>query len=230
VDVADSGSSSSCSLYPRMEPKTELARFRLPRETVDLGVPGVGVSARVVPSVDCFSPCCEMSEMVDMKEAARRFRSRFDGCDSSLVLVVFRPARAVRPLLPKMLLRLSLDMPRDGIGDAPPGTSSAAQESTLQVRSTCAAARGGQVERAVEGPAPPMALQIASYCVVSADERLISTASSRWLRHVLATRRRKCEARRKKQARELSSAPTADGGSRTAALRVAVTATVNCSR
>jgi hypothetical protein len=135
------------------------------------------------------------------------------------VLVVFRPARAVRPLLPKMLLRLSLDMPRDGVGDAPPGTSSAAQESTLQVRSTCAAARGGQVERAVKGRAPPMALQIASYCVVSAGERLISTASSRWLRHVLATRRRRCEARRKKQARKLSSAPAADGGARAAALR-----------
>jgi len=42
-----------------------------------------------------------------MNDAVRRFRSRLDGCDSSLVVV-----RADRPLRPKMLRRLlSLDMP-----------------------------------------------------------------------------------------------------------------------
>jgi hypothetical protein len=109
-----------------MEPKTELARFKLPRESVGRGEPGIGVSATVVPSSDCFSPYCDMSDRLDMKEAVRRFRSRFDGCDSSLV--VCRPVSAVRPLRPKMLRRLSLDMPRVEVGDAPPSTSSAAQK------------------------------------------------------------------------------------------------------
>jgi hypothetical protein len=120
VDVADSGSSSSCSRYPRMEPNTELARFRLPRDSVDRGVPGTGVSAIVKPSSDCLSAFCDVSEMVDMKDAVRRFRSRFEGCDSSLLVVVCRPVSAVSPPRPKMLLRLSLDMPRVEVDDAPP--------------------------------------------------------------------------------------------------------------
>jgi hypothetical protein len=41
-----------------------------------------------------------------MKDAVRRFRSRLDGCESSLVVV-----KADRPLRPKMLRRLSLDIP-----------------------------------------------------------------------------------------------------------------------
>jgi hypothetical protein len=110
-----------------MEPNTELARFKLPRDNVGLGDPGAGDSAIVVPSSDCFSPYCDMSERFDMKDAVRRFRSRLAGCDSSLVLGFCRPVSAVRPLRPKMLLRLSLDMPRVKVGDAPPCTSSAAQ-------------------------------------------------------------------------------------------------------
>lgn len=62
-----------------------------------------------------------------MNDAVRRFRNRFEGCDSSLVFAVCSPLRADRPLRPKMLLRLSLDIPRVGVGDGPPSPSSAAQ-------------------------------------------------------------------------------------------------------
>jgi len=52
-----------------------------------------------------------------MKDAVRRLRSRLEGCDSSLLL---RDAKALRELLPKMLLRLSLDIPRFSIGARSP--------------------------------------------------------------------------------------------------------------
>ena len=52
-----------------------------------------------------------------MNDAVRRFRRRFEGCDSSLWL---RDAKAFRELLPKMLLRLSLDIPRLSVGARSP--------------------------------------------------------------------------------------------------------------
>jgi hypothetical protein len=52
-----------------------------------------------------------------MNEAVRRFRRRFDGCDSSLLPEV---VRAFRELRPKMLLRLSLDIPRYRVGARSP--------------------------------------------------------------------------------------------------------------
>lgn len=112
VDVADSGSSSSPFLYARNELKTELARFTLPRETVNRGEDGT--SAVGLASKDCFSAWCDTSDRLDMKEAVRRLRSRFAGCESSLGLWML--VRAVRELRPKILLRLSLDMPSDHEG------------------------------------------------------------------------------------------------------------------
>lgn len=95
-----------------MEPKTELARLRLPREPFGLGE--AGASEGVLSSRDCFSGYCDTSDKLDMNEAARRFRSRFDGCESSLL--VWMLVSAVRELRPKMLRRLSRDMPRDQSG------------------------------------------------------------------------------------------------------------------
>tara|TARA_R110002003_G_scaffold1277_1_gene22830 strand:+ start:14656 stop:14841 length:186 start_codon:yes stop_codon:yes gene_type:complete len=58
----------------------------LPRDRFGLGDedPDVEDSAIVAPSRDCFSPYWVASDKLDMKDAVRRFRSRFDGWDSSL--------------------------------------------------------------------------------------------------------------------------------------------------
>ena len=52
-----------------------------------------------------------------MNDAVRRLRRRFDGCDSSLLPEV---VRAFRELRPKMLRRLSLDIPRYRVGARSP--------------------------------------------------------------------------------------------------------------
>lgn len=94
-----------------MEPNTELARFPVPR----LGSCGRGraagtgtaVSVTLFSSIVCFSLWPDTSDRVDRNDAVRRFRSRFDGCDSSFFGVML--VNALREL-PKMLRRLSLDM------------------------------------------------------------------------------------------------------------------------
>lgn len=79
----------------------------------------------VSSSIVCFSLYPETSDKLDMKEAVRRFRRRFAGCDSSFLGWML--VNALREL-PKMLRRLSLDMVSDYLlyWRAPPLARSAA--------------------------------------------------------------------------------------------------------
>lgn len=104
-----------------------MGRFALPRDSVGLGdgimCESVGGVLPLGTSSVCLSAYCDMSERVDMNEAVRRLRSRFDGCESSLG--IWRPANAPSELRPKMLRRLSLDMVYRVARYAPPHARSA---------------------------------------------------------------------------------------------------------
>lgn len=114
---------SSGRREPRRELNTELARFWLPLENVGREDEGEeGLSTKMLLFSDSSSPRCSVVavDRLVMSDAVRRFRRRFAGSSSSLLLG--KLANAPREARPKKLRRLlSLDMPSDQVGVGRPG-------------------------------------------------------------------------------------------------------------